>query len=154
MGAFNLKTKDTIFSFAKIKGQQIRSHRIIYDLIEDVRNIMECKLPPVVEATFLGSAEVRAIFGGGKAGKVAGCVVTRGCVYRLKTCKIIRKNQVIFNTKFNSLRRNTDQVDVVDAGTECGIDVDGFKDWELGDLIQCYETTERQPTLEEANVNI
>merc|ERR1712224_101723 len=77
---FNMTPAETILSFATEKGVQIRTHKIIYGLIDDIRIVMEDELPAVLEKKIIGMAKVNAVFGGGCAGKVAGCVVECGCI--------------------------------------------------------------------------
>merc|ERR1712039_274776 len=98
----------------------------------------------------VGIAEVNSVFAGGISGKVAGCVVLSGRVLLGELCLIRRKNNVLYKTKLLSLRRIKEQLKMVKAGNDCGIDVEGFKEWEVGDLVECFESKERKTSLEEA----
>merc|ERR1712048_535399 len=147
--SFNQKTSDSVLAKAKAKGVQIRSYKEIYDIIESVRDVMENELPSTVETDLVGIAEVNNIFPGGSAGKVAGCVVLSGRVLLRELCLIRRKNNILYKTKLLSLRRIKEQLKMVKAGNECGIDVEGFKEWEVGDLVECFESKERKTSLEE-----
>jgi translation initiation factor IF-2 len=149
--AFNMTPSEAILSSAKNNGVEIRTSKIIYDIIEDVRYVMESKLPPIFDRKLIGKAAVNAIFEGGNAGKVAGCFIMSGYLHFGNFCIILRKNDIIHDAKLNSIRREKDQVKEVPMGKECGIDIDGFKEWEVGDLIECFETSVRRRTLEESN---
>merc|ERR1712224_445939 len=142
---------ETILSSAKNNSVEIWTNKIIYDIIKDVRYVMECKLPPIFDRKLIGKAAVNAVFEGGNAGKVAGCLITSGYLRLGNSCIILRKNDIIHDAKLNSIRREKDQVKEVLMGKECGIDVDGFKEWEVGDLIECFETSVRRRTLEESD---
>jgi translation initiation factor IF-2 len=149
--SFNQKTSNAVLTKAKAKGVQIKSYKGIYDLIEGVRDVMENELPTTVETDLVGIAEVNNVFPGGISGKVAGCVVLSGRVLLGELCLIRRKNSVLCKTKLLSLRRIKEQLKMVKAGDECGIDVEGFKEWEVGDLVECFESKERKTSLEETN---
>jgi len=148
--SFNLKTSGALVSVAKKKGVKIRTYKIIYDVIDDIKRVMEDKLAPLIVKTIKGKAEVKAVFGGGSRGKVAGCVVHDGRITVGDICMLRRNKKCIHEAKLQSLRRDKEQVKDIDAGKDCGIDVDGFKDWEVGDIIECYGITRKQQTLEEA----
>merc|ERR1712093_761192 len=107
---------------------------------------MEDKLMPLLETTLNGRAEVEAVFDGGNQGKVAGCVVLDGRIVVGDTCVLCREKKRMHEGKLKSLRRIKSQVKEVVAGKECGIDLDGFKDWEVGDVIECYGTSSRKQT--------
>eukprot|EP00884_Botryococcus_braunii_P000727 jgi/Botrbrau1/10655/Bobra.53_2s0013.1 len=149
---FNTEPGDSVLALAKQRGVEIVTYRVIYDLVDEMRVRMEGRLAAVEERVDVGEAQVRAIFGGG-SGKVAGCLVTDG--YLRRDCHVDvmrgRKRQVVHTGKLSSLRRVKDAVKEVPAGTECGAAIDGFLDWEEGDIIACYELRSRTRTLEEAS---
>ena len=151
---FNLAPSEAVQAAAKQRGVEVRSYKIIYDLIDDIRAAMEGKLAPVVEKTLVGKAEIKAVFGGGKAGKVAGCGVLDGKLVVGGSCIVRRKKKVLHEGNLVSLRRVKDQVKEVEAGKECGAEVADFKDYEVGDVIECYEVSRRQRTLEEASAEL
>merc|ERR1711933_680410 len=141
---FNTTASGSIKSMAKEKGIEIRLYKVIYDLVEEIRAVMEKKLPPVIDKKLI------AVFEGGNTGKVAGCNVIDGRVALSNSCSIFRNKKNIYISEINSIRRVKDRVKEVSTGTECGIDVEGFMDWEVGDLIECYKVIRRKRILEEA----
>ena len=100
-------------------------------------------LEPIVKETVSGAAEVRKVFTLSKGGNVAGCVVTSGRIAKGKV-RVQRHKGLIFEGVTASLRRFQDEVSEVRAGVECGIRLDGFNDFQVGDIIECY-TLEKVP---------
>lgn len=150
---FNVKAPGSVKSYAEKKNVEIRLYRVIYDLIDDIRNAMEGLLEPVEEQVPIGSADVRATFSSG-SGRVAGCMVTEGKVAKDSGVRIVRKGKTIHIDVIDSLRRVKEEVKEVGAGLECGIGVDGFNDWEVGDVIEAFNTVKKQRTLEEASASV
>jgi translation initiation factor IF-2 len=137
---------------AETEGVDIRLYRIIYNLIDDVRNALEGLLPTDKTEERRGRAEVREVFRISRVGAVAGCVVTEGPVLRSHYARVIRDGQIIVPTpddvkrgrhrSLASLRRFKDDVREVRAGMECGIRVENFDDVKPGDVIETYEIVE------------
>ncbi|KAJ9153411.1 hypothetical protein P3X46_026853 [Hevea brasiliensis] len=150
---FNVKAPGSVKSYAENKGVEIRLYRVIYDLIDDVRNAMEGLLEPVEEQETIGSAEVRAVFGSG-SGRVAGCMVTDGKVMKGCGIKIIRNKKIVHVGVLDSLRRVKEIVKEVNAGLECGIGMENYDDWEEGDIIEAFNTVEKKRTLEESSASM
>ncbi|XP_002532827.2 translation initiation factor IF-2, chloroplastic [Ricinus communis] len=150
---FNVKAPGSVKSNAENKGVEIRLYRVIYDLIDDVRNAMEGLLEPVEEQETIGSAVVRAVFSSG-SGRVAGCMVTDGKVVKGCGVKVIRKRKTIHVGVLDSLRRVKELVKEVSAGLECGIAMEDYDDWEEGDTIEAFNTVEKKRTLEEASASM
>src|SRR5438094_8871556 len=100
-------------------------------------------LDPLIKEVVVGSAEVRKIFALSKGGNVAGCVVTNGRIVKVKM-RVQRRKGLIYEGVSLSLRRFQDEVNEVRAGMECGIRLDGFNDFQVGDAIECY-TLEKVP---------
>ncbi|KAF2314473.1 hypothetical protein GH714_026801 [Hevea brasiliensis] len=150
---FNVKAPGSVKSYAENKGVEIRLYRVIYDLIDDVRNAMEGLLEPVEEQETIGSAEVRAVFGSG-SGRVAGCMVTDGKVMKGCGIKVIRNKKIVHVGVLDSLRRVKEIVKEVNAGLECGIGMENYDDWEEGDIIEAFNTVEKKRTLEEASASM
>ncbi|EFN52432.1 hypothetical protein CHLNCDRAFT_58881 [Chlorella variabilis] len=146
---FNVAVTDAVQAAAKRVGVELRSYSIIYDLIDDVRAAMEGRLKSVEERLAIGTAEVKAVFGSGNR-KVAGCLVTDGTLRRGAVAVVKRGRKVVAEGKLFSLRRVKDDVREVSAGTECGLAVEGFKDWEAGDKIEAFEVVQKTLKLEEA----
>ena len=128
---------------AKREGIQIKLYTIIYELIDEVKLAMAGLLDPILKEVVTGSAEVRKIFELSKGGNVAGCAVTSGRITRGKV-RIMRRKNLVYEGVTQSLRRFQDEVNEVRAGMECGIRLDGFDDFQIGDAIECY-TLEKVP---------
>ncbi|POO03233.1 Translation initiation factor aIF-2, bacterial-like [Trema orientale] len=150
---FNVKAPGSVKSLAENKGVEIRLYRVIYELIDDVRNAMEGLLEPVEEQVPIGSAEVRAVFSSG-SGRVAGCMVTDGKIITGCGVRVLRKGKVVHVGVLDSLRRVKEIVKEVNTGLECGIGVEDFNDWEEGDTVEAFNTVEKRRTLEEASASI
>ena len=118
----------------------IRIYQIIYDAINAVKSAIEGLLAPEVEEIFLGRAVVKQVFKVSKVGIIAGCGVVRGKIGRQATViRIIREKERLREGKLSSLKRFKDDVREVTEGQECGIAVEGFKDYQPGDLIEAWE---------------
>jgi translation initiation factor IF-2 len=122
---------------AKHHGVQIKLYAIIYELVDEVKAGMAGLLDPVLKEVVTGSAEVRKVFELSKGVPVAGCMVTSGRIARGKV-RVRRKKDLVYEGVTQSLRRFQDEVNEVRAGMECGIRIDGYGDFEVGDLIECY----------------
>ncbi|NBR85632.1 MAG: translation initiation factor IF-2, partial [Verrucomicrobia bacterium] len=122
---------------AKQYGVQIKLYAIIYELIDEVKEAMAGLLPPVLKDVVVGSAEVRQIFELSKGGAVAGCSVTMGRIVKGKV-RLMRKKNLVYEGVTLSLRRFQDEVNEVRSGLECGIRIDGFNEFQIGDAIECY----------------
>ncbi|MCS7233731.1 MAG: translation initiation factor IF-2 [Synergistetes bacterium] len=144
---FNVKVEPNAKQEAEKEGIQIRLYQIIYDVEEDIKAAMIGMLKPKYEEVFLGKAEVRAIFKV-RGGKVAGCYVLDGTIVRNANVRVKRKESVIYEGKISSLKRFKDDVKEVAKDYECGIGIDGFSDFEVGDIIEAFEVREvRRTTL-------
>jgi translation initiation factor IF-2 len=111
---------------------------VIYKLIEDVNNTVKGLLQPTYTEILCGRAEVRAVFPSDKLQRVAGVYVMEGKALKDATVKIFRKNKPICESRVSSLRRFKADVSEVNAGLECGVGIDGFADFQLGDIIEFY----------------
>ena len=94
-------------------------------------------LEPILKEVVTGSADVRQVFELSKGGNVAGCSVTSGRIVRGKV-RVVRRKSVIYEGTIQSLRRFQDEVNEVRSGLECGIRIDGFNEFQVGDAIECY----------------
>ncbi|KAL6650512.1 hypothetical protein ACP70R_009437 [Stipagrostis hirtigluma subsp. patula] len=150
---FNVKAPGSVKTYAKKKSVEIRLYKVIYDLIDDLRNAMEGLLEPAEEEVPLGSAKVRAVFSSG-SGKAAGCMVTTGKVVQDCNVRVIRKGKEVYVGALDSLRRVKETVKEVGAGLECGIGVDDFDEWEEGDVIEAFNKVKKARTLEEASATV
>ncbi len=122
---------------AKREGVQIKTYAIIYELVEEVKQAMAGLLDPIHNEVTTGAAEVRQVFSISKTSNVAGCMVTSGKMSRGRV-RVLRKDQPIYTGMTASLRRFQDEVNEVRSGMECGIRIDGFDQFEEGDVIECY----------------
>jgi translation initiation factor IF-2 len=122
---------------AKHHGVQIKLYAIIYELVDEVKAAMAGLLEPILKETVTGTAEIRKVFELSKGVPVAGCMVTNGRIARGKV-RVRRRKDLIYEGVTQSLRRFQDEVNEVRAGMECGIRIDGFGDFEEGDVIECY----------------
>ncbi|THU68692.1 hypothetical protein C4D60_Mb08t06540 [Musa balbisiana] len=150
---FNVKTPGSVKSYADKKNVEIRLYRVIYDLVDDMRNAMEGLLEPVEEQVPIGTADVRATFSSG-SGRVAGCMITEGKVAKDCGVRVVRNGKTVHTGTIDSLRRVKEDIKEVGAGLECGIGVDDFDDWEAGDVIEAFNTVKKQRTLEEASATV
>lgn len=150
---FNVKAPGSVKSYAENKGVEIRLYRVIYELIDDVRNAMEGLLEPVEEKVPIGSAEVRAVFSSG-SGLVAGCMVVEGKLVKGCGIQVLRKGKTVYNGQLDSLRRVKEIVKEVNAGLECGVGMEDYNDWEVGDVIEAFDTIMKKRTLEEASASM
>jgi translation initiation factor IF-2 len=147
---FNVQPSEAVVAEAKKNNVELRTYSVIYDLVDDVRAAMEGRLKSVEEKVKIGEAEVKAVFGSGSR-KAAGCLVLDGLLSKNAVVVVRRKKKVLFEGKLSSLRRVKDDVKEVPSGTECGVAVDGFKDWAEGDVIEAYDLVEKRLKLEEAH---
>jgi translation initiation factor IF-2 len=145
---FGVRGEPRAMTSAEQAGVQVRFYRIIYELLDDVKNAMVGLLEPIKEESGLGRVEVRETFTIPKIGTIAGCYVTGGTIRRNALARLLRDNRVIHEGKMSSLRRFKDDVREVQAGFECGIGLEGFNDVKIGDVIEVYEMKEIAPTLE------
>ncbi|CDY48480.1 BnaC05g13400D [Brassica napus] len=150
---FNVKASGSVKKAAENKGVEIRLYRVIYELIDDVRNAMEGLLESVEEQIPIGSAEVRATFSSG-SGRVAGCMVNEGKFVKDCGIKVIRKGKTVHVGVLDSLKRVKENVKEVGAGLECGIGMDDYDDWIEGDTIEAFNAVQKRRTLEEASASM
>jgi len=140
---FHTRVDNGVSDVAKREAVQIKLYAIIYELIDEVKEAMAGLLDPLIKEVVVGSAEVRKIFALSKGGNVAGCVVGSGRIVKGKM-RVQRRKGLIYEGVSLSLRRFQDEVNEVRAGMECGVRLDGFNDFQVGDVIECY-TQEKVP---------
>ncbi len=144
---FNVRADSGAREAMKETGVEVRYYSIIYEAIDDVRQMMTGLLQPEIKEQIVGVAQVREVFRSSKFGVVAGCLVTEGFVRRNNPIRVLRDNVVIFEGALESLRRFKDDVGEVRAGTECGIGVKNYQDVRVGDQIECFARVEVARTL-------
>ena len=142
IAGFNVRADKTAREIIENEGLQMRYYNVIYDVIDDAKQIMGGLLAPEIREEIVGIAEVRDVFNSPKFGQIAGSMVIEGTVYRSKPIRVLRDNVVIYEGELESLRRFKDDAAEVRNGTECGIGVRNYNDVKVGDKIEVYETTE------------
>jgi len=121
---------------ADLEKIDIRFYDIIYRLSEDIQSALEGLLKPVQREVVEGHGEVRAIFALGRRIKIAGAYVTDGRISRNATARILRNGKLLHESTISSLKHLKDDVREMATGFECGIGVDGFNDFQVGDVIE------------------
>jgi translation initiation factor IF-2 len=137
---FNVRPESRAEEVARQEDVDIRLHSIIYKVEEEIRNAMIGMLDATLKETVIGKAEVRDVIRVPKVGSVAGCMVTSGSIKRSAGARLIRDNVVIFQNPVGSLRRFKEDVSEVQQGFECGITIERFNDYKIGDVIEVYIT--------------
>ncbi|AFY44608.1 translation initiation factor IF-2 [Nostoc sp. PCC 7107] len=127
-------------------GVDVREYNIIYKLLEDIQGALEGLLEPELVEEPLGQCEVRAVFPVGK-GAVAGCYVQSGKLVRNCKLRVRRGGKIVYEGVLDSLKRIKEDAREVNAGYECGINVDKFHDWVEGDIIEAYQMVTKRRTL-------
>jgi translation initiation factor IF-2 len=145
---FNVRADAGAREAMKDTGLDVRYYSIIYEAIDDVKQMMSGMLQPEIKEQIVGIAQVREVFRSSKFGVVAGCLVTEGVVRRNNPIRVLRDNVVIFEGALESLRRFKDDVNEVRAGTECGIGVKNYQDVRVGDQIECFARVEVARTVQ------
>ena len=145
--AFNVKSSPEAKTMAKSIGVEIRNYSIIYEAIQEVKLALEGLLEPEEVEKALGYADVREKFKIPKLGVIAGCYIKEGRVVRNALLRVKRDGEVLHTGKLTSLKRFKEDVADVTEGYECGIGVEGFKDFNEGDIIEVYEIKEIKRSL-------
>jgi translation initiation factor IF-2 len=139
---FNVRPDKQAVELADREGVDIRTYRVIYDAIDDIKSALSGMLAPDKQEHELGQAEVRQTFRVPRLGVVAGCYVTQGTIPRDARVRLVRDGVVVYQGKIGSLRRFKDDVREVASGYECGIGIEGFQDVKEGDVIEAFEVRE------------
>ncbi|WP_217595967.1 translation initiation factor IF-2 [Cohnella sp. GbtcB17] len=142
---FNVRPEPRAAQAAEQEKVDLRLHRIIYKVIEEIEQAMKGMLDPVFKEKVIGHAEVRETFKVSKVGTIAGCMVTDGKVARNAEVRLVRGGVVAFEGKIDSLKRFKDDAKEVSEGYECGITLDKFNDLQIGDVLEAFimESVER-----------
>jgi len=144
---FNVRADASARKVIDANNLDLRYFSIIYDVIDQVKQVATGLLGNEVREEIIGTAEVRDVFRSSKFGAIAGCMVIEGTVKRHKPIRVLRDNTVIFQGELESLRRFKENVDEVRNGMECGIGVKQYNDIKPGDQIECFERIEVARTL-------
>ena len=127
---------------AERAGVEIRTYSVIYKAIEDIDAARIGMLKPTEEEVQTGLAEVRETFKVPKVGVAAGCMVTEGEISRTDSVRLVRDGVVVYEGSFASMRRFKDDVQSVRAGYECGLGLENYQDFHIGDVIEGFKVVE------------
>ncbi|MGD9584591.1 MAG: translation initiation factor IF-2, partial [Lysobacterales bacterium] len=144
---FNVRTDASARKVVNENNLDVRYFSIIYDVIDQVKQVASGLLGKEIREEIIGVAQVRDVFRSSKFGAIAGCMVIEGQVKRHKPIRVLRDNVVVFEGELESLRRFKEAVEEVRNGMECGIGVKQYNDVKPGDQIECFERIEIQRTL-------
>ena len=142
MIGFNVRAGANAKELADREEIEIRTYSIIYAAIDDVKEAMEGMLSPEIREQVIGNVEIRETFKISKVGTIAGCMVLNGKVTRNSKIRLLRDGIVKFDGELESLKRFKDDVKEVTKGYECGLNIKGYNDIEVGDILEVYEEIE------------
>ena len=149
--AFNLPSNEGLKAMALSKGVKVLENNIIYRILDDVKSVLEEKLPPIITQRVLGEAEIGAAFeigvGGRKKVKIAGCKIRNGVIGSNARVRVMRGEEKVYDGTIASLKNVKKDVQEMRKGTECGMGFDGWEAFEVGDQIQTYEERSEKRTL-------
>jgi translation initiation factor IF-2 len=135
---FNIKVEAMAVPAAKREGVQVKLYSIIYELLDQMKEAMAGLLDPEHRETAIGHAEVKQVFQLSR-GIVAGCLVTDGRIARVARARVLRRRQPVYDGGISTLRRFQDDVKEVRSGLECGLKLGDFTEYQVGDIIECYQ---------------
>lgn len=136
---FNVRASVNAKDIADKEEVEIRTYSIIYAAIDEVKEAMEGMLSPEIKEQVIGNVEIREVFKISKVGSIAGCMVLSGKVTRSSKVRLLRDGIVKFDGELESLKRFKDDVKEVTKGYECGLNLKGYNDIEVGDILEVYE---------------
>ncbi|MFC8687997.1 translation initiation factor IF-2 [Brevibacillus porteri] len=139
---FNVRPEPNARSMAEQEKIDIRLHRVIYTVIEEIEQALKGMLDPVFKENIIGQAEIREVFKVSKVGNIAGCYVTEGKLSRDAGARLIREGIVIYEGKLDTLKRFKDDAKDVAAGYECGLTLERFNDLKINDVIEAFVMVE------------
>ena len=148
---FNVRADINAKRAAKQSSINIKYYSIIYEVFDEIRDLLSGLLSPIEKENFLGYAKIKQVFKVSKIGKIAGCIVTEGAIKRNTKLRILRDNIVIHSGDLDNLKRHSDEAKEVKEGHECGISIQNFSDIQVEDLIECYEIEKTPRKLVENN---
>jgi len=140
---FNTGSEPGARRLADVEGVDIRSYDVIYNLVDDIGKALKGMLEPTYVEVIDGRAEIRAVFSAAKGVKIAGVYVTEGKVTRGASVRVLRQEQVVCESIVSSLRRFKDDVKEVAADYECGIGIQDFAEFEVGDILEFFRKEEK-----------
>ena len=136
---FNVRALPHARDTARRDGVDIKYYSIIYELIDDVKNLLSGLLKPDISENITGNVEIREVFNISKVGNIAGCMVKDGYISRKSQIRILRDNIVIHKGEISSLKRFKEEVSEVKTGFECGVMIENYSDIKVGDIIEAFE---------------
>ena len=136
---FNVRALPHARDVAKRDGVDIKYYSIIYELIDDIKNLLSGLLKPDISEKISGNVEIREVFNISKIGNIAGCMVKEGFISRKSNIRLLRDNVVIHTGKISSLKRFKEEVSDVKTGFECGVMIENYSDIKVGDIIETFE---------------
>jgi translation initiation factor IF-2 len=139
---FQVRPSTNARKLAEVEEIDIRLYSIIYDAINELKAAMEGMLAPEFEEKIVCNIEIREVFNITKVGTIAGCYVLDGKVTRHTKVRVIRDGIVVHQGSLGSLKRFKDDVKEVTSGYECGLNIEGFNDIQVGDIIEGYDMVE------------
>lgn len=145
---FQVRPSQAAKRLADREGVEIRTYSIIYDTIEDIKSAMEGMLAPEIKENVVANLEVQQTFKISKVGTIAGCMVIEGKIKRNNKIRLIRDGIVKYQGALGSLKRFKDDAKEVVMGQDCGLNIDGYNDIMVGDIIEAYEEIEIKKTLD------
>ncbi|MCH8289619.1 translation initiation factor IF-2 [Candidatus Poribacteria bacterium] len=135
---FNVRPTTEAMRAAEFEGIDVRTYSVIYDLISDIHSAMEGLLDPEVREVVIGRAVVRELFKVPRMGTAAGSYVNWGRIVSHQHVRLLRDNRLVYEGRVDSLRRFKNDVSQVQANYECGIGIEGFADFKIDDVLECY----------------
>ncbi len=144
---FHVRPNINARRLAEKEKVDIRLYNVIYDAINEVKSALEGLLSPIISEEVVATLEVRETFKVPKVGTIAGCYVLDGKIMRNDKIRLIRDGIVIHDGEIATLKRFKDDVKEVDAGYECGLNLSGYNDIKVGDIIEAYKIVEEKKTL-------
>ena len=144
---FNVRPQGNARTVADKEEVDIRNYSIIYDAINDLKDAMEGMLSPEMKEEITGNVEIREVYKISKVGNIAGCMVTSGKIFRNSMIRIIREGIVIHTGELTSLKRFKDDVKEVAKGYDCGLQIKGFNDIKVEDVVEAYQEVAVKKTL-------
>ena len=139
MIGFNVRAGANAKELADREEIEIRTYSVIYAAIDEVKEAMEGMLSPEIKEQVIGNVEIRETFKISKVGTIAGCMVLNGKVTRNAKIRLLREGIVKYDGELESLKRFKDDVKEVTKGYECGLNIKGYNDIEVGDVLEVYE---------------
>lgn len=144
---FHIRPNTKILELAQQEKVELRTYKIIYEAVDEIKKALAGKLTPLEKEEILGHAEVRALFTFSKLGTIAGCLIVKGKIKRSDRIRVIRDGVEVVESRIASLRHVKDDIREASEGQECGILLEGFKDLREGDVLEAFEIRRIERTL-------